>query len=268
MRATNDCTCAVPAAFAKGHQQRDCGPAHSLSPRHARVPALGCARHESDGQLEFLCLSGQTMMNGFITTQYGVGHAQLHGFPRFQRLTVVPRCIGSSLPQPGVLATHCFFVVFGVANRILTVSKPVNNVLCSMTDPVESLGGNTRTTHSFHFTELQGPISMKTIDRIASLSLAAALILPTTQACRRRALRRRQCSRWRLRRGRVPHRWQANQGSSNYSATYQGATWHFATMKNQERFMADPAKYALAYGGWCAAGASKKVPTAGTLGHC
>ena len=52
-------------------------------------------------------------------------------------------------------------------------------------------------------------------------------------------------------------------GSADFSATYQGATWHFASAENQAMFKADPAKYAPAYGGWCSAGASKgkKVPT-------
>jgi len=52
-------------------------------------------------------------------------------------------------------------------------------------------------------------------------------------------------------------------GSSSHSTTYQGATWHFASAENLELFNSDPAKYAPAYGGWCAAGASKgkKVPT-------
>jgi YHS domain-containing protein len=52
-------------------------------------------------------------------------------------------------------------------------------------------------------------------------------------------------------------------GSSSYSTTYQGATWHFASKDNLELFKAEPAKYAPAYGGWCAGGASKgkKVPT-------
>ncbi|MBL25166.1 MAG: YHS domain-containing protein [Rhodospirillaceae bacterium] len=56
---------------------------------------------------------------------------------------------------------------------------------------------------------------------------------------------------------------QPTKGSANYSAKYQGATWHFASAKNQKLFKANPAKYAPAYGGWCAAGASKgkKVPT-------
>jgi len=53
------------------------------------------------------------------------------------------------------------------------------------------------------------------------------------------------------------------QGSAKFSAEYQGATWHFASKENLTMFEADPAKYAPAYGGWCAAGASKgkKVPT-------
>ena len=52
-------------------------------------------------------------------------------------------------------------------------------------------------------------------------------------------------------------------GSADFKATYQGATWHFASAENQAKFQADPAKYAPAYGGWCSAGASKgkKVPT-------
>ena len=52
-------------------------------------------------------------------------------------------------------------------------------------------------------------------------------------------------------------------GSAKYSASYQGATWHFASMDNLELFKAEPARYAPAYGGWCSAGASKgkKVPT-------
>ncbi len=52
-------------------------------------------------------------------------------------------------------------------------------------------------------------------------------------------------------------------GSMDFSATYQGATWHFASAENKAMFEADPAKFAPAYGGWCAGGASKgkKVAT-------
>lgn len=52
-------------------------------------------------------------------------------------------------------------------------------------------------------------------------------------------------------------------GSSDHTATYQGVMWQFSSAENKSMFEADPAKYAPAYGGWCAAGASKgkKVPT-------
>lgn len=52
-------------------------------------------------------------------------------------------------------------------------------------------------------------------------------------------------------------------GSSQFTAEYQGATWHFASAANRDLFAANPAKYAPAYGGWCAAGVSKgkKVAT-------
>lgn len=53
------------------------------------------------------------------------------------------------------------------------------------------------------------------------------------------------------------------QGSSQYTAEYQGATWQFASAANRDLFIASPAKYSPAYGGWCSAGASKgkKVAT-------
>lgn len=56
-------------------------------------------------------------------------------------------------------------------------------------------------------------------------------------------------------------------GSSDYTATYQGVMWQFASAENQAMFEASPGKYAPAYGGWCAAGASKgkKVPTKAEL---
>jgi len=52
-------------------------------------------------------------------------------------------------------------------------------------------------------------------------------------------------------------------GSAEYSTTYQGAMWHFATEANMKQFEDNPAKFAPAYGGWCAAGVNKgkKVPT-------
>ncbi len=56
-------------------------------------------------------------------------------------------------------------------------------------------------------------------------------------------------------------------GSQEYTAEYQGVMWQFASAKNQQLFQEDPAMYAPAYGGWCAAGASKgkKVPTKADL---
>jgi YHS domain-containing protein len=56
---------------------------------------------------------------------------------------------------------------------------------------------------------------------------------------------------------------QPTPGSSQFTAMYQGAKWQFASAANRDLFVASPAKYAPAYGGWCAAGASKgkKVAT-------
>jgi len=45
-------------------------------------------------------------------------------------------------------------------------------------------------------------------------------------------------------------------GSAEYSAEYEGAVYHFATAENRDAFVADPAKYAPAYGGFCAMGAA------------
>ena len=52
-------------------------------------------------------------------------------------------------------------------------------------------------------------------------------------------------------------------GQAQFSAEYQGANRQFSSAAHRDLFVANPAKYAPAYGGWCAAGASKgkKVPT-------
>ena len=52
-------------------------------------------------------------------------------------------------------------------------------------------------------------------------------------------------------------------GSTDHTVTYQGVKWQFSSAENKAMFEAEPAKFAPAYGGWCAAGASKgkKVPT-------
>ena len=41
-------------------------------------------------------------------------------------------------------------------------------------------------------------------------------------------------------------------GSSDFSHTYNGATWHFASAANRDTFAADLARYAPQYGGYCA----------------
>ena len=45
-------------------------------------------------------------------------------------------------------------------------------------------------------------------------------------------------------------------GSADYTATYQGAIYRFASAENRDRFRADPMKYAPLYGGYCALGTS------------
>ncbi len=45
-------------------------------------------------------------------------------------------------------------------------------------------------------------------------------------------------------------------GDAKYAATYQGATYHFASAANQRLFESSPAKYAPQYGGFCAMGAA------------
>lgn len=50
---------------------------------------------------------------------------------------------------------------------------------------------------------------------------------------------------------------QPTKGSDQFKAEYQGVAWHFASAANRDLFVANPAKYAPAYGGWCSAGASK-----------
>ena len=41
-------------------------------------------------------------------------------------------------------------------------------------------------------------------------------------------------------------------GSPAFALDWNGATWHFATAENRDRFDADPDAYAPAYGGYCA----------------
>lgn len=50
---------------------------------------------------------------------------------------------------------------------------------------------------------------------------------------------------------------QARKGTPEFTATHEGATYRFATAANREAFVADPARYVPAYGGFCAYGMSR-----------
>lgn len=41
-------------------------------------------------------------------------------------------------------------------------------------------------------------------------------------------------------------------GSQQFAHAWRGATWHFASAENRDRFAAAPEKYAPQYGGYCA----------------
>lgn len=51
-------------------------------------------------------------------------------------------------------------------------------------------------------------------------------------------------------------------GSAEFTATHEGAIYRFASAANRDTFRADPARYAPAYGGYCAMGVAmgKKLP--------
>jgi YHS domain-containing protein len=52
-------------------------------------------------------------------------------------------------------------------------------------------------------------------------------------------------------------------GSSDITAEWNGAVWHFTTIEHRDTFMKDPEKYAPQYGGFCALGMAHggDVPT-------
>jgi YHS domain-containing protein len=52
------------------------------------------------------------------------------------------------------------------------------------------------------------------------------------------------------------------EGSDKFTAEYDGVKWKFASAANRDAFLADPAKYAPQYGGYCVTGMSfgEKVP--------
>lgn len=49
----------------------------------------------------------------------------------------------------------------------------------------------------------------------------------------------------------------AVEGSDQFEHDWEDATWRFASAANRDLFAADPAKYAPAYGGYCAYGVSQ-----------
>jgi YHS domain-containing protein len=49
---------------------------------------------------------------------------------------------------------------------------------------------------------------------------------------------------------------QPTRGTSDYTAAYKGSTFHFSSQANRDAFVAEPAKYAPQYGGYCAYGAA------------
>lgn len=46
-------------------------------------------------------------------------------------------------------------------------------------------------------------------------------------------------------------------GSPQFSAEWDGATWHFSSAENRELFAEDPERYAPHYGGYCAQAAAQ-----------
>lgn len=57
------------------------------------------------------------------------------------------------------------------------------------------------------------------------------------------------------------------EGSSEFETEYQGATWRFASAANRDAFLADPAKYAPQYGGYCAWAVSQGYTAKGDPQH-
>jgi YHS domain-containing protein len=105
---------------------------------------------------------------------------------------------------------------------------------------------------------------MKIFTSLAAISLAAAIMLPASQAF---AVDEHFLSESAVIGGYDAVAYHTvgapRKGLAEFSSMYQGATWQFASAENKALFDAEPAKYAPAYGGWCSAGASKgkKVPT-------
>ena len=52
-------------------------------------------------------------------------------------------------------------------------------------------------------------------------------------------------------------------GSADYTASAEGATYHFASTDHRDQFLADPARYTPAYGGFCAFGVTRGMKITG-----
>ena len=52
-------------------------------------------------------------------------------------------------------------------------------------------------------------------------------------------------------------------GSADYSAGFDGATYHFVSAVNRDQFLDDPEKYTPAFGGFCAFGVTRSVKITG-----
>jgi YHS domain-containing protein len=52
-------------------------------------------------------------------------------------------------------------------------------------------------------------------------------------------------------------------GTATYAASYNGAKWYFTSPENMKAFQASPAKYAPAFGGYCAYAVANGVTAAG-----
>ncbi len=46
------------------------------------------------------------------------------------------------------------------------------------------------------------------------------------------------------------------QGKVEFTAQYDDVTWKFSSAENRDKFVAEPARFAPQYGGWCAVGTS------------
>ena len=52
-------------------------------------------------------------------------------------------------------------------------------------------------------------------------------------------------------------------GSTDYTASADGATYYFASAGNRDQFLADPIKYTPEYGGYCALGVTRSMKITG-----